>query len=97
MSIKAKITTAREHMSHHEEAKDRHYIGKVSNAVLQQRFYQLMINWNPSNSENKQIEYSKKLKETVKSLTKLEIMTSILTKYNNQMDREFFQLVKTFL
>ena len=88
--------TPREHITHHDDnPEERHYVGKVTGAILQARFYQLMINWDPNMTDKKEA-YLKKIKETVQGLKKLKILTSILTKYQGQMDREFFQEVKKF-
>ena len=97
MSIKEKITTAREHMKHHDkEPEERHFVGTASNAILQQRFYQLMINYDPNKYKDEKTKYAEKLKDTVTQLSKLKILSSILSKYQNKMDREFFQLIKKF-
>jgi len=88
--------TAREHQEHHDkEPEKRHYVGKVTNAVLQHRFYNLMINYNPNLFEDEKTDYAKKLKETVVALRNLGILESLMTKYGHKMDSEFkFRVAK---
>ena len=92
--------SAREHQTHHDkEPEKRHHVGKKNLSILQYEFYGLMINYNPNLDEalGEKTRYENKVKENVKALKERGIITSILSKYQSRMDREFFQLVKKFL
>lgn len=90
--------SAREHQTHHDdEPEKRHYVGKVTNGILQQRFYQLIINWNPNLYGKEKDEYNNKLKENITALAEKEILNSLLNKYSKKVDREFHKAVSDIL
>ena len=91
------LDSPREHAEHISEGKEEpHHLGKKTNAVLQQEFYQLMINFNPNLSKTEKEKYESKVKENIQELEKLGILSSIMNKYGSHIEREFNALINKF-
>ena len=90
-----KTTSPREEARAITEGEEKpHHIGKKTNAVLQQEFYQLMINWNPNRTTEELVKYRHELRSNIRALTKQGIISSIMSKYSSHIEAEFNAEIK---